>query len=231
MGGDFLPRWDEVEKEGQAVSEERTLILEMLTSGRVTVEQADQLLEALDSASTAGSREPVTGTGGWQRREGERADGYGASLTPAQLIELRNHDVSGAFVQQMRAAGQSELSVADLIVLHDHDVTPRFVRDLREAGFAELTRDDLIALRNHDIDAAFLREMRSVGLAAASPAQLIALHDHGVDATFVREIRDLGFDNLDPDALIEMYNHGVDGDFVRAMRGPSGRGEWKGSGE
>jgi hypothetical protein len=119
---------------------------------------------------------------GRQRRRDEPTDGYAASLTPAQLIELRNHDVSGAFVQQMRVAGLGELSVADLIELHDHDVTPRFVRDLREVGFTELTRDDVVALRNHDIGAAFLREMRDVGLAEATPARLIALHDHGVAA-------------------------------------------------
>jgi hypothetical protein len=217
-------------KEEQDMSEERAQILEMLASGRVTVEQADQLLEALGAASPAGTHEPAT-RAGRHTREDERTDGFVARLTPEQLIELRNHGVSGTFVQQMRAAGLGDLSVDDLIELHDHDVTPRFVRELREAGCSGLTRQELIELRNHGIGATFMRQMRDAGLDDVALDQLVALYNHGVDAAFVQEMRDLGFDNLAPSALIELYDHGVDGDFVRTMRGPSSRGEREGSGE
>lgn len=186
------------------MSEERALILEMLRSERVTVEQADQLLEALGAAAPIRPHEPATGAGRQRQWDGrdERVDDFLASLTPKQLIKLRDHDVSGAFVQQMRAAGLGELNIADLIKLHDHGVTPHFVTELREAGLAALTRDDLLALC-----------------------------DHGVDAAFVREMRALGFDTLVPDALIELYNHGVDGDIVREMRGSSDQSHREGSGE
>jgi hypothetical protein len=117
-------------QEGQTMSAGRAKILEILVAGRVTVEQADQLLEALDAAPPAASHEPVAQTGR-QRRWDERADDFFASLTPEQLIELRDHDVSRAFIEQMRAAGLYDLSVADLIDLYDHGITPRFVRDLR----------------------------------------------------------------------------------------------------
>jgi hypothetical protein len=121
---------DDVMQEGQTMSAGRAKILEILVAGRVTVEQADQLLEALDAAPPAASHEPVAQTGR-QRRWDERADDFFASLTPEQLIELRDHDVSRAFIEQMRAAGLYDLSVADLIDLYDHGITPRFVRDLR----------------------------------------------------------------------------------------------------
>lgn len=170
------------------MSEERTLILEMLASGRVTVEQADQLLDTLGAAAPAGPQEPVTGKGR-QRRWNEQTDSFFASLTPEQLIELRDHDVSGTFVRHMRTAGLGDLSVDDLVELRNHDVTPRFVRELGEAGFNGLTSDEVIELRNHDIGAAFLREMRDAGLGEVALDQLVELSDQGVDAAFVRELR------------------------------------------
>src|SRR5258705_10221409 len=71
---------DDVVQEGQTMSEGRAQILEMLVAGRVTVEQTDQLLQALDAASPAAPPKPVAPAGG-QRRPGERADGFFA--TPA----------------------------------------------------------------------------------------------------------------------------------------------------
>src|SRR5262245_31508011 len=118
-------RGAEVDEERQAMSEERALILEMLKAGRVSVEQADQLLEALASAARSGSHGPATGARTqrrWDERD-ERADDCLASETPKQLIKMRNHGVSGAFVQEMRATGLGDLNVDDLIALHDHDVT------------------------------------------------------------------------------------------------------------
>jgi hypothetical protein len=223
---------DDVVQEGQTMSEGRAQILEMLVAGRVTVEQADQLLQALDAASPAAPHEPAAQLGR-QRRRDERADDFFATLTPEQLIELHDHGVSRAFIEQMRAAGLYGLSVADLIDLYDHGVTPRFVLDLREAGFAELTGDDLVELYDHGVDAAFVREMQEVGLAAATPDQLVEMYDHGVDAAFVREMRDLGFVKLAPSEWVELRDHGVDSDFGREMHSqhPTSQGRWDEPGE
>jgi len=199
-------------QEGQTMSEGRAQILEMPVAGRVTVGQADRLLEALDAASPAAPHEPASQSGR-QRRRDAGADDFFASLTPEQLIALRDHGVSRAFIEQMRAAGPDDASVDDLIELHDHGITPRFVRDLREAGFTELTRDELVELYDHGVDIAFVREMREVGLAEATPDQLVELYDHGVDAAFVREMRGRGFTtNLTLGEWVALRDHGVASD-------------------
>jgi hypothetical protein len=111
------------------MSEERALILEMLVVGRVTVEQADQLLEVLDAASSAAPHEPVTQTGR-QRRGDERADDFFATLTPKQLMKLHDYGVSRELIERMRATGLYDLSVDDLIDLRNHGITPRFLREM-----------------------------------------------------------------------------------------------------
>jgi len=202
------------------MTSERTMILEMLAAGRVTVDQADQLLDALGAAPAAGAmREPEAA----RERQARSARKGGVTLTPAQLIELRNHDISGSFVQQMRAAWPGALGVDDLIALHNHDVTVSFVRAWSDVGLSGLTRDEIITLRNHDIDAAFVREMRGAGLDDVTVDQLVELHDHDVDASFVREMREQGFATLAPDELVELRDQGVEGHVVRGQRGLFGR--------
>lgn len=169
------------------MSEGSAQILKMLVAGRVTVEQADQLLKALEAASPAVPHEPVTQTG-QQRRRDERADDFFASLTPEQVIELHDHGVSRAYIEQMRAAGLYDLSVADIIDLYDNGITPRFVSDLREVGFTELTRDQLIEMYCHGVDAAFVGEMWDLGFANLAPDEWVELRDHGVKSDFAREI-------------------------------------------
>ena len=84
------------------MSEGRALILEMLVAGRVTVEQADQLLEALEADPPAAPHGPVTQTGR-QRRGDEQADDLFATLTPKQLIKLRDHGVDSDFAREMHS--------------------------------------------------------------------------------------------------------------------------------
>lgn len=207
-------------QKGQTMSEERAQILEMLVAGRVTVEQAEQLLEALDGPSPSASRGAVAQAAA-QKRENEHTEDIFASLTAEQLVALRDSDVSRAFVEQMRTAGLHPLSVEDLIELHDQGITPRFVLDLREAGLADLTRDQLVELYCHGVDAAFVRELRALGLTGVTPDQLVEMYDHGVDAAFVREMRGLGYSDLTPSKWVALRDNGVEDDE------PAEQDEWE----
>jgi len=207
-------------QEGQTMSEERAQILEMLVAGRVTVEQAEQLLETLDGPSPSASRGAVAQTAA-QPRGDEHMEDFFATLTTEQLVALRDSDVSRAFVEQMRAAGLNALSVEDLIELHDEGITPHVVLDLREAGLADLTPDQLVELYCHGVDAAYVREVRALGLTGATLDQLVEMYDHGVDAAFVREMRDLGYIDLTPSKWVALRDNGVADDE------PAEQDEWE----
>src|SRR5437763_322613 len=116
------------------MSDERRQVLEMLAAGKVTVEQANQLLEALGAAVRPSDTAEPRAAAHQRERPAQRArpvDAFFSNLTPNQLVELR-----------------------------DHGVTPAFVREMRELGFTDdLSPNDLVELRNHGITAAFIREM------------------------------------------------------------------------
>jgi hypothetical protein len=206
-------------QEDTTMGEERAQILEMLMAGRVTVEQADQLLQALDGPSSHAHRGETSEAGTRRRRE-EHSEDFFASLTADQLVALRDSGVRRAYVDQMRSAGLNELRVEDLIELHDNGVRPRFVRDLREAGLADLTRHQLIDLFCHGVNADYVREMYALGLTGATPDQLVELYDHGVDAAFVREMRGHGYTDLTPSRWVALRDNGVEDDAI------GNQGEW-----
>jgi hypothetical protein len=198
-------------QEGTAMSEERARILEMLVAGRVTVEQAEQLLQAIDAPSSP-AHHGATSEAGIQRRRDGRSEDFSANLTAEQLIALRDSGVSGAYVEQMRAAGLNGLRVKDLIKLHDNGVTPRFVLDLQEVGLTDLSRDQLIDLYGHGMTADYIREMHALGLTGATLGQLVKMYDHGVDAAFVREMRGLGYTDLTPSKWVALRDNGLEDD-------------------
>src|SRR4051794_41127783 len=131
------------------MSEERRQVLEMLAAGKVTVEQANQLLEALGAAGRpTDTGEPRAPAHQRERaaQRGRPADAYFSNLAADQLVELRDHGVSPAFVRQMRELGFTDLSPNDLVKLRDHGVTPAFIRDMRELGLGELAPDELVEM-------------------------------------------------------------------------------------
>jgi bla regulator protein blaR1 len=177
------------------MSEERQKVLEMLAEGRLTPEQADRLLEALGTAGQGAPRpqpEPRQNPQGDQPRGPEhRQHGFLAGLTADQLIEMRQHGVNPAFVQEIRSLGFRDISVDQLIELRDHGVTPDFIQGMRRMGFTDFDIDHLIELRDHGVNADFIQEMRELGLTEMSIDKLIELRDNGVNADYIREMRDL----------------------------------------
>src|SRR6185437_13302089 len=93
---------------GTMMGEERAQILEMLVAGRVTVEQAEQLLKAIEASSSPrphGAASGAASRAGAQRRGGGRSENLLAGLTVEQLIALRDRGVTGDYIEQMLSAG------------------------------------------------------------------------------------------------------------------------------
>jgi hypothetical protein len=147
------------------MSEERRQVLEMLAAGKVTVEQANQLLEALEAAGRPSDTGELRAPARQRERPAQRArprDAFFSNLTPDQLIEPRDHGVTPAFVREMRELGFTDLSPDDLVELRDHGVNAAFVQEMRDLGFDNLAPDELVELRDHGVNAAFVQEMRGV---------------------------------------------------------------------
>ena len=92
-------------------NQERTKILEMIASGKLTIEQADQLLETLGAQSMAsGEKRPD---------QSKNASGF-TTFTGEQMAALEVYEVDADYIRALQEAGFTNLTVEQLISLKKH---------------------------------------------------------------------------------------------------------------
>src|SRR2546423_14887792 len=139
------------------MSEERTMVLEMLAEGKITIEQANQLIEVLGVPSLS-ETEQWTGQPSFEehkihhQKHLEHQEHRALSqFTFDQMIELSEHEVEPGYLRSLRDAGLTDLTVDEIIQLSEHEVEPAYLIKFREAGISDLTVDQLIELSEHEI--------------------------------------------------------------------------------
>src|SRR6266567_1004953 len=145
------------------------MVLEMLAAGKISIEQANQLIEVLGEPSLS-TAEQWAG----QRQREERGTPHLEPLEPVeplghrrrtnftfdQMVELSEHEVKPSYISRLREAGLYDLSVEEAIELNEHDIKPSYVKALHDAGMEDLTVDQLIELSEREVDPSYLKALQ-----------------------------------------------------------------------
>jgi hypothetical protein len=190
------------------MNEERKQILQMLADGKVTPEQAGELLDVLEDQPVAAGAQSSS-VAYWPRWEPRSRSREGRYATLNRLAEARAHGVTPDFLREMADLGYSGLTLRELIALRNYGVTPEYIRELGHLELGDLSIEEITRLRAHGVDPTFVREIRDLGFEDMSVADLCMLRDHGVDAHFMRQMRDLGLLDLTPEQVMEMRIQGL----------------------
>ncbi len=149
-----------------------------------------------------------------------------------------------SYIDGIRSAGFTNISVDDLIALKIQGVTPEYIRQMRAAGLNP-TVHELISMKAQGVDPEYLREIRSTGL-NPSVHELAAMKAVGVTPEYVRKVRStwndvtlhdligmraqgidpadaaayaqLGLKDVTLHSLMSLKAVGVTPDYIRAMR-------------
>jgi hypothetical protein len=159
------------------MNEERMKILEMLAAGKITAEQAGQLIEALEA--DAASKE-VYSVGQRSRNAYE-----GATTTLPKQIETGQ---ASGWNTRAQGAGLTHFTLDQIITLSEHEIDPSFIKELREAGLTDLTFEQIIELSEHEIDPEFVRRLRRAGLPSPTFEQIIELSEHEIDPDYIKRV-------------------------------------------
>lgn len=201
----------------EPAADERMTILRMLSEGKLDVEEAERLLNAVDTrAATSNMPMPMP-----PQRPPARVPREGdvfASLSADDLIELRSHGVDRQFILQLRQAGYSNLTVGELVELRQQGVDPGYIAKMREAGIDDLSADALVELRQQGVDPSYIAQARRFGFGSLGIAELVELRQHGVDARYLQQLSELNIRDLSYDQIIELRSHGVMPDYIAKMR-------------
>ena len=166
-------------------------VLDMLATGKLTAEQANQLLAVLGVDEA-------------------RPDEIEPEATMETLAEAPD-----------QAAGQQdfgEFTFEQILQMGIVGVDPGFFGTVREAGLTDLSFDQILQMGTVGVDPAFVVRAREVGSPDLTFDQIIQLGTVGVDPSFINKVREAGLTDLNFDQIVQMGTVGVDPEFFMKVR-------------
>ena len=121
-----------------------------------------------------------------------------------------------SYIDAMKAAGLTNLTVDQLVGMKIQGVTPEYVRSMKDLGL-KIDPDTLIGMKVQGITPSYVAQMRTATGQSLDADDLIGLKVQGVTPDYIKEIHDLGF-KADADDIIGMKVQGVTPDYIQEMR-------------
>ncbi len=180
------------------MNEEKTQILAMLESGKITPEQADELMQVIEDSS----EEPV-----------ETVE-LPSTQVNTQEIEYAFH--TSPKQKKKTFGSKSGFTAQEILEMGIHGINPKFMKEMRQE-LGELSFNQLRELSIHDVSADFIKEVKKLSLDNLDFNHILEMGIHGVDAKFVKELQDLNIPDLSVKEMIEFAIHGIDTDFIRQV--------------
>jgi len=137
------------------------------------------------------------------------------NLTVDELIGLKVQGVTGQYVKEMKELGV-KTDVDALIGMKVQGITPEYAKEMKDLGM-KADCDELIGMKVQGITPQYVKEMRAATGQTLDADGVIGLKVQGVTPEYIQQLRDLGF-KPDADEVIGMKVQGVTPDYVRKMR-------------
>lgn len=97
---------------------------------------------------------------------------------------------SPEYAQRMAALGFSDLDSPELFSCAIHDVTTAYVGELRDLGYRDLDEDELMSFAIHGVQPQFIRDLNALGYEDIDADELVTMRIHGITPEWVRGIRE-----------------------------------------
>jgi beta-lactamase regulating signal transducer with metallopeptidase domain len=137
-----------------------------------------------------------------------------SNLTVDQLIAMKIHGIDADYVQGMKQAGVG-LDPDQLVAMKIHGATPEYVRGLREQGL-QPNADDIVSMRIHEVTPEYIRDIRALGLNPAAD-EFVSMRIHDVTPDFIKALQTAGY-KVDVDDAVRAKIQGITPDFLERVR-------------
>jgi beta-lactamase regulating signal transducer with metallopeptidase domain len=145
--------------------------------------------------------------------DGMKAAGV-TDLTVDDLVAMKVQGITPQYVRDMRATGL-KINTDELIGLKVQGVTPQYVKDMR-AAYPGIDTDEIIGFKVQGITPEYVAEFTKLGVKADAD-EIMGLRVQGVTAKYIQDMRATGI-SFDTDELIGMKVQGVTPQYVAGLR-------------
>jgi beta-lactamase regulating signal transducer with metallopeptidase domain len=168
-----------------------------------------------DSASPALAPQAAPSAGNQSYIDSLKEAGL-TNLTVDELVSLKVQGVTGDYVKSLVNLGL-KLDVNELIGIKVQGITSEYVKEIRVATGQSLGVNELIGLKVQGVTPEYIKQMHDLGLKTDAD-DVIGMKVQGITPEYVKEMRALGL-KLDSDEIIGMKVQGVTPEYVREMQG------------
>jgi hypothetical protein len=152
------------------MSQERIKVLEMLAARKITVEQANQLIEALSREAHSLAEQQDRATTILEPRQASAQQDFNR-FTFDQVVTMGTVGVKPDFVRKVREAGLTDLSFEQIVQMGTVGIGPDYVLKVREAGLTDLSFEQIVQMGTVGIEPEFIRGMRDAGVLDLTKSQ------------------------------------------------------------
>jgi beta-lactamase regulating signal transducer with metallopeptidase domain/sporulation protein YlmC with PRC-barrel domain len=137
------------------------------------------------------------------------------NLTVDELIALKVQGVTGEYVKAIRDLGL-KAGPEELIGMKVQGITPEYVKLMRDATGQNLGVEELIGLKVQSVTPDYLKQLHELGFATDS-GDVIGMKVQGVTAEYVRAMRALDL-KVDAGDIIGMKVQGITPEYVKSIQ-------------
>ena len=137
------------------------------------------------------------------------------NLSVDELIGLKVQGVTAEYVKAMKELGIKP-DVDELIGMKVQGITPQYVKEMRAATGQNLDTDALIGLKVQGVTPEYNQQMRDLGFKLDAD-QVIGLKVQGITPEYVRKMKELGLE-IDSDDIIGMKVQGITPEYVKSFQ-------------
>jgi hypothetical protein len=134
------------------------------------------------------------------------------------LIAMRIHGVSIDYIKELKSLGYDNLKPNQLVTMRIHGVTTEFIHELKKLGYSLVSSNELVTMRIHGATTEFISQLESLGYSRPSINQLVTMRIHGATTDFITQLKSLGYTHPAIDQLVTMRIHGVTPDYIQKLR-------------
>jgi beta-lactamase regulating signal transducer with metallopeptidase domain len=144
-----------------------------------------------------------------------------AAANRAPAAQAAPQPTAQSYIDGLKSAGLSDLTVDQLIALKVQGVTPEYVKQMHDVGL-HLDADELVGLKVQGISPDYVREMRIATGQTLDADSLIGLKVQGITPDYIKQLHDLGI-KTEAEEVIGMKVQGITPEYVRDMRTATGQ--------
>jgi beta-lactamase regulating signal transducer with metallopeptidase domain len=145
-------------------------------------------------------------------------NGY-TPISQRDLVALAIHRLDEPTLKYWKTSGvEGADDVRNLFTLKIMHIDPAYVEELKKAGYTHLTVRELTSLKLRHVDGNYARAINSDVSSPVSPEELATYKMMQIDSGYLNSLKKVGYDHLGASEVRMLYNAHVTADYIKGFK-------------